>query len=191
MLVVRAAWLVFVAFGIGAASACGSSGGGGGAGDNGDDGTSGEGPTGTGGSSSGCSVSSLTCGDALSAEEVASIEPAASEYSEDGRLPCRFSIPEQSGGIFQVFCGGASLLDAQRATAEQAYPGATTETDTIGSKSFEMVVGSPGELGSTTEVAALTTSGEYVFDVSLTSGAADMDATRRLAEAIDANLSAR
>jgi hypothetical protein len=126
----------------------------------------------------------------LSAAELVSVEAEATEYSEDGNLPCRFSLPGQSGGIFNVFCGGESLLASQREVAEQAYPGSTTETNTVGSASFEMVVGSPGELGSATEVAAVTTNGKYVFDVSLTSGAADMAATRRLAEAIDANLSA-
>lgn len=138
----------------------------------------------------GCSVKTLTCGDVLAAAELSSLQPNATGYSESGQLPCRFTLPSASGGIFQVFCGGASLLDRQRATAEQAYPGSVTQTDTIGTKSFEVIVGPPKTSGSSAEVAAVTTSGKYVFDVSMTSAAADIVEVRKLAEAIDTTLSA-
>lgn len=153
--------------------------------------------TGTGGSSGGtgdagggCSVRTLTCGDVLTAAVLAGLQPSATAYDETGHLPCRFSLPSTSGGIFQVFCGSATLLDTQRATAEQNYPGSVTQTDTIGTKSFEVIVGPPNTRGSSAEVAAVTTSGKYVFDVSMTSAAADIVEVRKLAEAIDTSLSA-
>jgi hypothetical protein len=101
-----------------------------------------------------------------------------------------WSLPSSSGGILQVFCGDADLLARQRATGESAYPGSTTETDTVGTKSFEMIVGPPMTTGSYAEVDALTSNGKYVFNVSLTNAAADITAVRPLADAIDANLSA-
>ena len=162
----------------------------GGCGSSDDDAASNSGSGGSGGAGGGkCSVSALTCGDLLSADALAAVEPGVETYSESGHLPCMFDLPGTAGGIFQAFCGDDALLASQLATAEDSYPGATMETDTIGSKSFELIVGAPGAVGSASEVAAVTTSGKYVFDVSLTSGAADIGATRALAQAIDANLS--
>jgi hypothetical protein len=135
-------------------------------------------------------VAALTCGAVLPAAKLTQLQPAATGYAESGHLPCRFTLPSTSSGIFQVFCGDATLLAAQRATATQAYPGDVTETDTIGMKSFELVVGPPMTLGSFAEVNALTTSGKYVFNVSLSSAAADIAASRLLASAIDTSLSA-
>ena len=158
--------------------------------------------TGTGGTSGGaggaapgdsgptCSTKALTCGAILTASALGSLQPTATGYVETGKLPCRFTLPSQAGGIFQVFCGDASLLTRQFNTAQTAYPGSVTETDTIGTKSFEVIVGPPNALGSSAEVVALTTSGKYVFDVSLTSAAADIVETRKLAEALDTSLSA-
>jgi hypothetical protein len=155
---------------------------------------------GTGGSSGGaggapdagggCSVKTLTCADVLTSAALTALQPNVISYDGTGHLPCRFTLPNASSGIFQAFCGGTSLLDRQRATAEQAYPGSVTVTDTIGTKSFEVIVGPPKTTGSSAEVAAVTTSGKYVFDVSMTSAAADIAEVRKLAEAIDTSLSA-
>src|SRR5262245_45086773 len=90
------------------------------------------------GSSSGgggkCSVASLTCGAVLAASKLAQLQPSATGYMESGKLPCQFSLPSSSGGIFQVFCGDAALLAQQSATALQSYPGDVTQTDTVGMK---------------------------------------------------------
>ena len=144
-----------------------------------------------GGGGGGCSASALTCGDVLPGATLTALQPSATGYMESGTLPCHFTLPSSSGGIVQAFCGGADLLSQQLAIAEGAYPGDATETDTIGAKSFELVVGPPNAVGSTAEVAAVTTNGKYVFNVSLSSAAADIMAARALARAIDTNLSAR
>lgn len=121
---------------------------------------------------------------------LAQLQPSATGYMESAHLPCKFTLPSTSSGIFQVFCGDASLLAAQSSTATQAYPGDVTETDTIGTKSFELVVGPPMTLGSFAEVNVLTTNGKYVFNASLESAAADIAASRLLAGAINTSLSA-
>jgi hypothetical protein len=131
-----------------------------------------------------------TCGAVLSASMLMTLQPMETGYMESNILPCTFSLPSSSGGIFQVFCGDAALLETQRATAEAAYPGAVTETDTIGMKSFEQIVGPAMMSGSYAEVNALTTNGKYVFNVSLNNAYADITQTRPLASAIDASLSA-
>jgi hypothetical protein len=141
-------------------------------------------------SGNGCSASAFTCGMVLTGAQLTQMQPDAAAYVESGKLPCMWSLPSSSGGILQVFCGDADLLARQRATGEGAYPGSTTETDTVGMKSFEMIVGPPMSTGSYAEVDALTSNGKYVFNVSLTNAAADITAVRPLADAIDANLSA-
>src|SRR6187455_2527164 len=118
-------------------------------------------------SGNGCSVSAFTCGMVLTGAQLTQLQPDATAYMESDKLPCTFSLPASSGGIFQVFCGDAELLARQRATGESAYPGSTTETDTVGMKSFEMNVGPPMTSGSYAEVDALTSNGKYVFNVSL------------------------
>lgn len=142
------------------------------------------------GSSSGNCAKPATCGAVLSAAMLMTLQPAETGYTESSALPCQFSLPSSSGGIFQVFCGDAALLMKQRTTAEAAYPGAVTETDTIGMKSFEQIVGPAMMSGSYAEVNALTTSGKFVFNVSLNNAYADITQTRPLASAIDASLSA-
>ena len=126
----------------------------------------------------------------LPAAQLSQLQPSATGYVESGHLPCKFTLPSTSSGIFQVFCGDATLLAAQSTTSTQAYPGDVTETDTIGMKSFELVVGPPMTLGSFAEVNALTTNGKYVFNASLSSAAADIAASRLLAGAINTSLSA-
>jgi hypothetical protein len=116
--------------------------------------------------------------------------PDATGYMEGGHLPCKFSLPQQSGGIFNAFCGDDTLLASQLATAQGAYPGMANETDTIGTASFELIVGPPAMLGSAAEVDALTSNGKYVFDVSLSSSAANIEDVRPLAGAMDLNFSA-
>jgi len=148
------------------------------------------GSSGSGGSGGGkCSTSALSCGDFLTAGELTTVETDVTNYSEDGKLPCQFDLPSEAGGIFQAFCGSEDLLARQLATANSAYPGAAMETDTIGTKSFELIVDEPGTKYSTTEVDALTTSGKYVFNVALVGVYSDIEASRQLARLIDANLS--
>jgi len=139
-------------------------------------------------SGNGCSVSAFTCGTVLTGAQLTQLQPDATGYGESDKLPCTWSLPSSSGGIFQVFCGDADLLARQRATGESAYPGSTTETDTIGMKSFEMIVGPPMTGGSYAEVDALTSNGKYVFNISLSSAAAHSPAVRPIADAIDGNL---
>ena len=142
------------------------------------------------GSSSGSCHRPATCGAVLSDAMLMTLLPGETGYMASSALPCNFSLPSSSGGVFQVFCGDAALLEQQRATAEVAYPGATTETDTIGMKSFEQIVGPAMMTGSYAEVNALTTSGKYVFNVSLNNAYADITQVRPVATAIDASLSA-
>ena len=97
----------------------------------------------------------------LTGAQLTQLQPDATAYMESDKLPCTFSLPASSGGIFQVFCGDAELLARQRATGESAYPGSTTETDTVGMKSFEMNVGPPMTSGSYAEVDALTSNGTF------------------------------
>lgn len=137
-----------------------------------------------------CATADLTCGAVLPAATLSQLQPSATGYDESAKFPCEFTLPNSSGGVFQAFCGGASLLANQQALTTQSFPGAVTETDTVGSKSFELVVGAPMTLGSIAEVDAVTTNGKYVFSASLSSTAADIAATRRLATAIDQGLSA-
>jgi hypothetical protein len=118
------------------------------------------------------------------------LQPSETGYMESSTmLPCDFSLPSSSGGVIQVFCGDAALLETQRTTAEMLYPGAVTETDTIGMKSFEQIVGPAMMNGSYAEVNALTSNGKYVFNVSLNNAFADITQTRPLASAIDSQLS--
>jgi len=142
-----------------------------------------------GSSSGGNCTRPATCGAVLSASTLTTLQPNETGYTESSPLPCEFSLPSSSGGIFQVFCGDATLLEQQRATAEAAYPGAVTETDTIGMKSFEQIVGPAMMNGSYAEVNALTSNGKYVFNVSLNNAFADITQTRPLASAIDTQLS--
>ncbi|HMF42508.1 MAG TPA: hypothetical protein VKQ32_17675 [Polyangia bacterium] len=126
----------------------------------------------------------------LPASQLMSLQPNATGYTESGMLPCMWSLPSSSGGIFQVFCGDANLLDQQVMTLMTANPSATVfATDNIGKKSVEITLGPPMQSGSFAEIAALTTNGKYVFDVSLQNAAADITQVRPLAMAIDAQLS--
>jgi hypothetical protein len=151
---------------------------------------------GCGGSSGGGSdcaqaLSNMMCGSILTAYELMSVEPLVTDYNTSETLPCMFSLYTNAGGIFQAFCGDASLLTSQINTTMAAYPGATfTETDTVGMKSWEILLGDPGSVGSFAEIGALTTNGKYVFNVSTDSIASDIMVTRQLAADIDANLSA-
>jgi len=159
-----------------------------GCGSNSGDGAGAGGSAGTGGAGK-CSVSALSCGDVLPAATLTGLQPDVTSYSESGRLPCQFKLPSSSGGIFQVFCGDETLLAEQLSVADGTYPGNAIETDTVGQKSFELIVGAPMAVGSFAEVNALTTNGKYVFNASLSSKAADIAATRELAAAIDSSLS--
>jgi hypothetical protein len=146
---------------------------------------------GSSGGSSDCPLSTMTCGTILTEYELAMIEPLVTDYNTTETLPCSFSLESNAGGIFQAFCGGAALLTSQIDTTMAAYPTATfTETDTVGMKSWEILVGDPMGVGSFAEVSALTTNGKYVFNVSTESAASDIVATRQLAAAIDTHLSA-
>ena len=151
---------------------------------------------GCGGSSGGSSdctqaLSTMMCGTILTEYELAMIEPLVTDYNTTETLPCMFGLESNAGGIFQAFCGGAELLTSQINTTMAAYPTATfTETDTVGMKSWEILVGDPMGVGSFAEVSALTTNGNYVFNVSTESAASDIVATRQLAAAINTHLSA-
>jgi len=152
-----------------AASGCGSSGGGGGS----------------------CALSTLTCGAILPDSELMTLQPGLTTYDPNEMLPCQFTLQSDAGGIFQAFCGDAKLLMTQVSTAMTAYPTATImETDMVGTKSWEIVLGEPMTTGSFAEIAALTTNGKYVFDVSMESAASDIAAVRPLAAAINTHLSA-
>jgi hypothetical protein len=148
---------------------------------------------GCGGSSGGggCALDTMMCGTILTAYELMSVEPLVTDYNTTETLPCMFGLYNNGGGIFQAFCGDATLLASQITTTMTAFPGATfTETDTVGMKSWEIMLGDPMSTGSFAEIGALTTNGKYVFDVSTTDVASDMAVTRQLAADIDANLSA-
>jgi len=137
-----------------------------------------------------CSVSGLTCGDVLSASQLMSLQPMATGYMEAGALPCMWSLPSSSGGIFHVACGDTTAF-TQAVDAEMtANPSASIfATDSIGKKSTEITVGPPMMDGSFAEIVALSKNGKYVFDVRLQNAAADIAQVRPLAMAMDTQLS--
>src|SRR5262249_7244061 len=102
-----------------------------------------------------------------------------------------FGLESGAGGIFQAFCGGADLLMRQINTTMAAYPTATfTETETVGMKSWEILIGEPMRGGASAEIGGLTTNGKYGFNVCEESAASDIAAVRQLAAAINTHLSA-
>lgn len=119
------------------------------------------------------------------------LQPLVTSYNTLDMLPCQFGLESGAGGILQAFCGDADLLARQITTTMAAYPTATfTETDTVGMKSWEIMVGEPMQRGSFAEIGALTTNGQYVFNVSMESAASDIAAVRQIAAVINTHLSA-
>jgi hypothetical protein len=134
-----------------------------------------------GDSSANCDMATLKCSEAATTADLTAVFGVApTTYDENGHPNCNIKLPSGGGGI-QVFCGDqyADMVGG----ANAGYPGAVTEPNNVGRKTFEVLT------ADIVEVGFLTTNGQYSVLVNLITGAADITKARALAMTVDTNLS--